>query len=148
MNIGIEKIDTHEGVAVKALLDSGTTGMFMDKRTAAKHGFMLKELEKPIMVRNVDRTDNSRGAITHQVEANVYYKGHIERMRMDVCDLGKMEVILGMPWLQAHNPEINWETGEVKMMRCPSLCGRRPREVERVRKVATLEKEKNCQMGN
>jgi len=26
----------------------------------------------------------------------VYYKGHVERMRMDVCDLGKMEVILGM----------------------------------------------------
>jgi len=148
LNIRIEKINTHEGVAVKALLDSGATGMFMDKRTAAKHGFMLKELEKPIIVRNIDGTDNSGGAIIHQVEANVYYKGHIERMRMDVCDLGKMEVILGMPWLQAHNPEINWETGEVKMMRCPPLCGRRPREVERVRKVATLEKEKNCQMGN
>ena len=107
LNIGIEKIDTHEGVAVKALLDSDATEMFMDKRTAVKHGFILKELEKSIMVRNVNRTDNSGGAITHQVEANVYYKSHIERMRMDVCDLGKMEVILGMPWLQAHNPEIN-----------------------------------------
>ena len=107
LNIEIEKIDTHEGVAVKALLDSDATEMFMDKRTAVKHGFILKELEKSIMVRNVNGTDNSGGAITHQVEANVYYKSHIERMRMDVCDLGKMEVILGMPWLQAHNPEIN-----------------------------------------
>ena len=41
MNIGIEKIDTHEGVTVKALLDSGAMGMFMDKRTAAKHEFIL-----------------------------------------------------------------------------------------------------------
>ena len=65
MNIGIEKIDTHEGVAVKALLDSGAMGMFMDKRTAAKHGFILQKLEKPIMVRNVDGTNNSRGAIIH-----------------------------------------------------------------------------------
>jgi len=97
LNIGIEKIDTHEGVAVKALLDSGTTGMFMDKRTVAKHGFMLKKLEKSIIVSNVDGTDNSGGAITHQVEANVYYKGHIERMRMDVYDLGKTEVILRIP---------------------------------------------------
>jgi len=48
----------------------------------------------------------------------------VERMRMDMCSLGKTEVILGMPWLQTHNPEINWETGEVKMMRCPPLCGR------------------------
>ena len=41
MNIGIEKLDTHEDVTVKVLLDSGTTGMFMDKRAAAKHGFTL-----------------------------------------------------------------------------------------------------------
>ena len=97
MNIGIEKMDTHEGVAVKVLLDSGTTGMFMDKRTVARHGFTLQKLERPIMVRNVDGTNNSGGAITHQVEANMYYKGHVERMRMDICNLGKTEVILGMP---------------------------------------------------
>ena len=69
----------------------------MDKRTAVKHGFMLQKLERPIIVRNVDRTNNSGGAITYQVEVNVYYKGHIERIRIDVCDLGKMEVILGIP---------------------------------------------------
>ena len=104
---------------------------------------MPQKLERPIMVRNVDRTNNSREAITHQVEANVYYKGHVERMRMDICDLGKMEVILGMPWLQAHNPEINWETGEVKMTRYPPLCSRtRSRGVKKGKRVATLEKEK------
>ena len=31
LNIGIEKIDMHEGVMIKALLDSGTTGMFMNR---------------------------------------------------------------------------------------------------------------------
>ena len=143
LNIGIEKIDTHEGVAVKALLDSGATGMFMNKRTAAKHGFILEKLKRPIMVRNVNGTNNSRGAIIHQVKANVYYKGHVERIRMYVCNLGKTEVILGMSWLQVHNLEINWETGEVKMMRCPPLCSRtRPREVKKGKRVAILEEEK------
>jgi len=65
---------------------------------------------------------------------------------MDICDLGKTEVILGMPWLQAHNPEINWETGEVKMTRCPPLCkGNKRREEKRIRKgkrVVTLKEEK------
>ena len=50
---------------MKALLDSGTTEMFMDRRTAAKHGFMLQKLKRPIAVRNVDRTNNSGEAITH-----------------------------------------------------------------------------------
>jgi len=65
MNIGVEKLDTHKGITVKALLDSGATGMFMDKRMAARHGFKLQKLERPIAVRNVDRTNNSGGAITH-----------------------------------------------------------------------------------
>jgi len=64
-------------------------------------------------------------------------------MRMDVCDLQKMEVILGIPWLQAYNPEINWKTREVKIMRCLPLCSRiRPRGVEKGKRVAILEKEK------
>ena len=45
LTIEIEKIDTHEGVTVKVLLDSGAIGMFMDKRMAAKHGFRLQKLE-------------------------------------------------------------------------------------------------------
>jgi len=49
--------------------------------------------------------------------------------------------------LQAHNPEINWETREVKIIRCPPLCGRNTRLKEekvrkRVKRVATLEEEK------
>ena len=49
-----------------------------------------------MQVRNVDGTNNSAGEITHQVEVNVYYKGHIKRIRMNVCDLGKIDVILGI----------------------------------------------------
>jgi len=132
---------------VKALLDSGAMEMFMDRKMAAKYEFRLQKLKRPIMVRNVDGTNNSAEAITHQVEANVYYKGHVKRMRMDVCNLEKTDVILGMPWLQVHNPEINWETGEVKMTRCPPLYRRNTRLKEerarkRVKRVATLEEEK------
>jgi len=98
------------------------------------------------MVRNVDGTNNSGGAITHQVEVNIYYKGHIERIRMDICNLEKIEMILGMPWLAAHNPEINWETGEVKMTRCLPLCGRvkvkEKDKKKRGKKVVTLEEER------
>ena len=146
LNMGVEKLNTHEGVTVKALLDSDAIGMFMDKRIMARHGFKLQKLERPIMVRNVDRTNNSGGAITHQVEANMYYKDHVERIRIDICDLGKTEIILGMPWLVVHKLEINWETGEVKMTRCSLLYGRvRIKKEERMKKrkrVAILKEEK------
>ena len=97
LNIGVEKVNIHEGVTVKALLNNGATGMFMDRKIAAKHGFRLQKLNRLVTVRNVDGTNNSARTITHQVEVNVYYKYNIERMRMDVYSLGKTDVILEIP---------------------------------------------------
>ena len=84
------------------------------------------------------------GAITHQVECNMFFKGHIKRVQMDVCNLGKTEVILGILWLTAHNPEINWEKGEVKIMCCPLVCGKRKQE-EKKKVVRKTEEEKTVE---
>jgi len=121
MTMGIKKIDTHEGRKVRALLDSRATGMFMSKSLAQKEGYRLIKLDQPLQVRNVDGTSNSGGAITHEVKVNMFYKRHVERVRIDVCELGKMDIILDMSWLATHNPEIDWEKGEVRMTRCPPL---------------------------
>jgi len=107
MTIGMEKVDTHEGITVKALLDSGATKMFVDRKFVEKHRFKLEKLKQPVRISNVDGTYNSGGMVTHEIECNVYHKGHIERMRLDVYDLGRTEVILGMLWMAAHNPEID-----------------------------------------
>ena len=79
----------------------------------------------------MNRTGNSRGLVTHEIEVNVYYQGYVERMKLDVYNLGRTEVTLGMPWLATHNPEINWETGEIKMTRCPALCGKNREKKEK-----------------
>ena len=90
----------------------------------AKHGFKLQKLERPMTVRNVDGTNNSREVITYQVEVNVYYKNHIKRMRIDMCNLGKTDVILDMLQLQVYNLEINQETKEIRITRCLPICER------------------------
>ena len=124
---------------MKALLDSGATGLFMDTTFAKEKRFKMEKLKKPLLVRNVDGTANAEGAITHQVECNMFFKGHMERARMDVYNLGKTELILGMPWLVVYNPEIDWEKGEVKMTYYPPICGKRKQE-EKEKKVRKTEK--------
>ena len=89
MKVGLEKLESHEGVAVKALLDSGAMGLFMDTTFAREKGFKMEIMKNPLLVKNVDGTVNVGGAITHQVECNMFFKGHVERVRMDVCNLGK-----------------------------------------------------------
>jgi len=66
----------------------------------------------------------------------------VKRARIDMCNLGKTELILEMPWLAAHNPEIDWEKGEVKMTCCPPICGKRKQEGKK-KKVKKIGKDKN-----
>ena len=130
VKIGLERVDTQEGIMVEALLDSGATGLVMSSGFARKQGFKFKKLERPMQVRNVDGSFNKEGPIENTVEVNIYYKGHVERTEIDVIGGQKWSVILGMPWLACHNPEIDWKTGEVKMTRCPEECGKQWRQVQ------------------
>ena len=84
VKIGLERIDTQEGIIVEALLDSGATGLVMSSEFAKKQSFKLKKLERLINVRNVDGSLNKESPIENTVEVNIYYQGHRERMEIDM----------------------------------------------------------------
>ena len=50
IKVGLEKLENYEGVAVKALLDSRTTGLFMDTKFAKEKKFKLERLKNPLLV--------------------------------------------------------------------------------------------------
>ena len=97
---------------------------------AKKQGFKLKKLQKPMNVRNVDRSLNKEGPIEYMVEVNIYYQEYRERMEINVIRGQKWSVILGMLWLTCHNSEIDWRIEEVKMIRCPEECSKQWRPVQ------------------
>jgi len=84
VKIGLERIDTQEGIIVEALLVSGATGLVMSSEFARKQSFKLKKLKRLMNVRNVDGLLNKEGPIEHMVEVNIYYQGHRERTEIDV----------------------------------------------------------------
>ena len=106
VKIGLERIDTQKEITVKALLDSGTTGLVMSSEFAQKQEFKLKRLERPMHVRNIDRSLNKEGPIEHTVEVNIYYQRHREKTEIDMIGGQKWMVILGILWLAHHNSEI------------------------------------------
>ena len=50
MKVGLEKLESHKGVVVKALLDSGTMGLFMDTKFAKEKEFKLEKLKNLLLV--------------------------------------------------------------------------------------------------
>ena len=84
LKIGLERIDMQEEITVKVLLDSGAMGLVMSSEFVKKQGFKLKKLERPMNIRNINRSLNKEGSIENTVEVNIYYQGHRERMEINI----------------------------------------------------------------
>jgi len=125
VKIGLKQEEDEEGIVTEALLDRGATRLIISEEFARRHKFKRTKLERLVYVRNVNSTLNYTGPIVDTVEVEILFKGHKKQMSIDVIGGQKWSVILGIPWLRCHNPEIDWKTGEVKMMRCPDECGKK-----------------------
>ena len=84
VKIGLERIDTQEGVTVEVLLDSGATELMMSSEFTKKQRFKLKKIKNLIYVRNVNGTFNKKRPIENMVEVNIYYQRYRERTEIDV----------------------------------------------------------------
>jgi len=107
VKIGLKQEEEEEGVVTEALLDSGAMGLVMSEEFARRHKFKRTKLAKLVYVRNVDGTLNYVGPIVDTVEVEIFFKRHKERTSIDVIGGQKWSVILGTPWLERHNPEID-----------------------------------------
>ena len=107
VKIRLKQKEEEEGVVTEALLDSGATGLVMSEEFARRHKFKRTKLERLVYVRNVHGMLNYVGSIVDTVEVEIFFKGHKERMLMDMIGDQKWSVILSMPCLECHNLEID-----------------------------------------
>jgi hypothetical protein len=122
VDVEIELMDTTVKRCTQALIDGGATGCFIDIEWVKLNNVPMHPLSKPIPVYNVNGTANDAGAITDIADVILCYQNHSERTQLAVTCLGEQSLILGYNWLCNHNPEINWQTKDVKMSRCPLQC--------------------------
>jgi hypothetical protein len=131
IKVEIQTTDTAEVHGVSALLDCGATGIFIDSQFVKENQLNTRKLLYPIPVYNVDGTLNEVGSITEVVDMILHYKDHCECTPAAVSSLGHQKLILGYTWLKEHNPEINWQTQEVKLSCCPAKCHTCRQEVKK-----------------
>jgi len=86
VKIELERINTKKEVTVEALLDSRVTGLVMSLEFTRKQEFKLKKIERPIYIKNVDRTLNKEGPIKNTMEVNIYYQRHRKRIEINMIE--------------------------------------------------------------
>jgi len=122
LRVEVESTGNQQKYEVCALVDSGATGLFIDHEYVKSNQIPTKKLSVLILVRNVDGTINTAGAISEVAELILQYNGHSERALFSITSLGSQNLILGHTWLEEHNPEVDWKTGKAKMSRCSPRC--------------------------
>ena len=119
--ISINCARRNETVETLGLIDSGAGGQFIDQNYVKPIGLITQTLDTPITARNVDGTENKRGKITTFIDLNLTINKKTTKTRLLVTGLGKQKIILGFPWLNEQNPNIDWKTGRITWRTHPAL---------------------------
>jgi transposase InsO family protein len=87
----------------------------------------------PLHVANGQRMPDE-SMIRREIVVKLSIHGHQEEICLDVFGLAAHDIILGLPWLQEHNPTINWVTRKLLLENCD--CTRSSKPAHRQRSMA------------
>ena len=101
-------------VTTTALIDCGATGNFINP-FLVRCLLLPSRAIPPLQAFNIDRTVNKQGWITTATTVHCQTTDFKDDLTLMIVDLGRSQVILGMPWLMKHNPHIDWEKKTVTL---------------------------------
>jgi hypothetical protein len=72
-----------------------------------------RTLKKLRQVKNVDGTLNKAGKVTEVTILEIRRKNYRQKHEFFVAEVDRDEILLGYPFLEAVNPQINWQSGKL-----------------------------------
>jgi hypothetical protein len=78
ISVHLQTLNTGDIFRLRALLDSGCTGLCIDKEFVKRNNIQTRKIPRPIPVYNADGTLNEGGPITDYVEMRMVIQDHVE----------------------------------------------------------------------
>ncbi|KAF8703685.1 Retrotransposon gag protein, partial [Rhizoctonia solani] len=104
---------------LEVLIDSGTTSSFLHPRTAKALRLPLIDLPYPCTVTMLDGSSPQAGKIWKKANLTFSFDGKHMTKTFLICNTGSHAAILGLKWLDAHNPEIDWNVQTLSFPHTP-----------------------------
>ena len=98
----------NKSIRTFAMIDSGSMANFIDKSFSEKNNLTTCSKEKAINVITVDGSPINSGPVDKEIRTKLFTGAHEEEITLDITKLGQYPIILGIPWLRHHNPNIKW----------------------------------------
>ncbi|KAF8756014.1 hypothetical protein RHS01_04650 [Rhizoctonia solani] len=103
-------IQPKQAESIEVLIDSGATSSFMHPQTAESLRLPLIDLPSPCTVTMLNGLSPQAGKIWKKASLTFSLDGKQMTETFLICNTGSHAAILGLKWLDAHNPEIDWNT--------------------------------------
>src|SRR3981081_3153056 len=94
------------------MVDSGSTGDFVSEAYVSKYRMHRKSYESS---KTVWLADGKHHTVTSYIVCGINIGGLAESVELAIIPLVGYDVILGTPWLQRHNPSINWTSYSISV---------------------------------
>jgi len=90
-----------------ALIDCGACASFIDSDVVHRLSLPISPLAVPQPIHMVDNSTASK-AVTHSAHLHISTPASSASMDMFITNIGRYDMILGLPWLRNNNPRIDW----------------------------------------
>ena len=92
---------------VKVMIDSGATENYMNPRFQQQLGILGVEKAQPEPISGLNGESLEGHLTVESGFVSMAVMGHREQINFDVTSLEQYDMMLGIPWLRNHNPEVN-----------------------------------------
>jgi len=120
------------------MIDSGANGCFISERFVQQHGIATRKKKARYELRAVDGSalpDVDRETDTIRLA----HQQHLEDTSLDVVEMANHDIVLGIPWLEWHNPTINWGQRVLRFDKCSCVAIAYPSRRQRTTEDETRE---------
>jgi hypothetical protein len=105
------------GHRLNALVDSGAMDNFITMEAVNRCHLPWKQKEKPYPLLSVEGqpVSHNNGRVDRETDQLTFgISGHDTTATFDIIPIRSHDLILGLPWLQDENPDIDWEQGQLR----------------------------------
>jgi hypothetical protein len=108
---------TVNNIQTFVMIDSGANGCFISERFVQQYGIATRKKKAMYELRAVNGSalpDVTRETDTIQLA----HQQHLEDTSLDIVEMANHNIVLRIPWLEWHNPTIDWGRRVLRFDKC------------------------------
>jgi len=119
------------GHETQAIINSGASGMFIAAQFVKQHEIATRRKKDGGYELTAVDGSSLPDVDSETMPLQLVFQQHHETVVLDVVPMARHDIVLGTPWLERHNPHIEWRKRVLTFARCDCVIDINPTHRQR-----------------